>query len=346
MTDNFDLNDIIFDIIIHICGIHLLFLAINMPRNSKKSVTASENARSRWGKRDRSDDGIGVQVGRQRPPQTFIGNKMLLEGVTQDLNRLSGRPRSLDFRLCVLQFISYLMVDRRKGISQAVNDASRVYSCSKSTLWMYLSNYRLHGSPLTFDTDSISGRPSMFDSDSREIFLNYVRRCSVGQSGTKSLRVLDFQRFCQSELNITASGSTIRRILNQIGVKYLDSSVPDARASYSKRGHDRNDVVWYRQNIFIPQFLKSFLSKSIDFYVHDETTIHCNMSSLYHWIIVGSGHDKWGDVMQKRSVQKLNKKGASMKVLLSAFMSSSGVLMPRTENSKSLVILKRGGIYG
>ena len=196
-----------------------------------------------------------------------------------------------------------------------------------------------------FPMDNVPGPSPILDDDQLEELNQFILDNAISiQSGWKyqgqaltASKIIEWieEQFCK-----TVSHSYIRKILDRLNFQWLDSSVPDARASYNKIGHDRRDVVDYRQKYFLDKFISSYRCRDTIIVCQDESMFNCNMHSHRVYIKCTNKGQKWASPAQKRMAQKVRNRGQTYSLMIAGYMTKFGFI------NETLRTIKRGGIYG
>ena len=250
--------------------------------------------------------------------------------------------RPIVFRLLSIRIFEHFMGKLRMNRSNSIRHVCSICQISKSTLerWIYLT--KINGIPSDFPSDTHAGRPPLLSDSQLALLDEFLQTESITSSlhqgrALNSSMILDW---IQENLSVTVSRSTLQSILNNMGYSWSDPSLPDERASYNQTGHDRIDVVQYRQDTFIEIFLSCFRDPNVIFICQDESMIHCNQHSLRYYIKYDEKGKKWASKQQKSSVKKITKRGANYSVMVSCYMCEDEVHL------ECLKRIKRGGSNG
>lgn len=254
-------------------------------------------------------------------------------------------PRVKDqlFRLTVLRVYFYQIGSLKLSKSESLKRTCQIFMVGSSTIRRWLCLFRETGSPCDIPSDSIIGRPPVLDDSDMFLLDTFVKTNAISiqnsENTKRSLTAAKILQWVQDELGKEISASSLRRSLLQLNYRWLDSSIPDSRASYNKIGYDRSDVLFYRHSIFLKKVIQNYRDPNVVFICHDECMVHCNMHSLYYYVKCSPTGKKWHDSDQKRFAQKFTNRGKNYSVMIGGFLSEDGFCLD------TLVRLKRGGIY-
>lgn len=263
----------------------------------------------------------------------------------QQYKDLLPRVKPVSFRLNVLRQFYYFNKTLKFSRNQSLFHVSQLNMIGQSTIELWLKNFKEAGTVSDFSSDNRRGPEPIFDSDELIRLDDFIIQNSISiQDGLSnagcSLTVNKIAQWVEETLLKTVSETTIREALSLLNYQWSDSSVPDARASYNKIGHDRTDVVEYRQNIFLDRFISFNSCQDHIFICQDESMFACNMHSPYFYVKFDDDGKKWASTVQKRHAQKKTTRGQTYSLMVSGYMTRDGFL------KETLTTIKRGGIYG
>lgn len=250
--------------------------------------------------------------------------------------------RPLEFRLLSIRTLEHLMGKLRMKRADAIRHVCSISQISKSTLerWIYLT--KMNGLPSDFPSDTIIGRPPLLSDTQLKLLDEFLQQESITSSlhQGKALNAPLIIDWIHENMSISISSSTLQLVLKKLGYSWTDPSVPDPRASYNKTGHDRTDVVQYRQETFVDDFLRYYRDPNVIFICQDESMVHCNQHARQYYIKFDEKGSKWASKHQKLMAQKLTKRGANYSVMVSCYMCEHEV------HVECLKRIKRGGSHG
>ncbi len=281
----------------------------------------------------------------QRVPNVDKSEPSLFSMVYQQYRNILPRIKSPLFRLQVLRHFFYF-----RNVLKFSRKLSLFHTCKanligESTLELWLKNFRETGSTEDFQSDKTKGPIPIFDSDELALLDDFIIKNSISIGDQHphtgcALTVKKIIEWVEVELAKTVSETTIRRVLNMLDFRWSDSSVPDARSSYNKIGHDRPDVVQYRQETFLDRSINVLSCQRSILICQDESMFSCNMHSPYFYVKFDENGKKWASSLQKRQAQKKTSRGKTYSVMVAGYMTRYGFL------KETLKTIKRGGIYG
>ena len=221
------------------------------------------------------------------------------------------------FRLQVLRQFTYFRRTLKFSRSQSLLHVSRINQIGKSTIERWYRNFLSTGNVMEFPSDCRPGPSPMFDSDQLALLNNFLLENSIviksGHSHAGcSLTIPKIIDWVNENFSIYPSPGLIFKVLKMLNFRWLDSSVPDVRSSYNKIGHDRQDVVQYRQTYFLPKFIQFFQSSRFIVVCQDESMFNCNMHSPFFYVKCDQFGNKWASEMQKKASPEKNTPGKNI----------------------------------